>query len=262
MNSPIASSLQYVQNHLKTPGEGIWNGQPLFIAQDEEEPTSAPRSPMKLENAEVRFDNGRMNAENIDPHLEAVALSGQSVTGLSRVRPGKRKSRVSNKVPIRVFSADAENFMAMVHKLTGLQSSPQNPLMKPHPYRALHPVMQGMLAPEFSGFSTSNIATSDRFIDKSPNTWSHSDFDSNQTAQLASFHDSIPLSNKSSSMLGGHAIMANVPSIWQPLEDYGRKDECFTVGSNMNKFPHESVRNAGQQNRKQDQDPRREALDW
>ncbi|KAI5063072.1 hypothetical protein GOP47_0021619 [Adiantum capillus-veneris] len=35
----------------------------------------------------------------------------------------KRRSRASNKAPIKVFSTDTSNFMAMVHKLTGIPSN-------------------------------------------------------------------------------------------------------------------------------------------
>ncbi|KAI5080362.1 hypothetical protein GOP47_0005841 [Adiantum capillus-veneris] len=261
-NSPMASSVHYVQTPLKTPEEEKWNGRSLFMSQDEEGLTSAHRS----ENAHVRFD-GHNNAENIDPHLEAaaVALSVQSAAGLGRARPGKRKSRVSSKVPIRVFSADADNFMAMVHKLTGLHSStclfpdtPQNPLLKPLPYR---PVMQGMFTPEFSAYPSHNKMTSNLNTDNSPNTWSHSNFASNQSVQVASFHNSGPLTNKSLSMQGGYTSVAISPSIQQLMKEASRKNECGTDMHIMSRLLNDNVSDVGQKNRNLDQGPGREAWD-
>lgn len=63
-----------------------------------------------------------------------------------RLEPAKvkrrRKSRATSKAPIKVFSADASNFMAMVHRLTGIPSRTFH-LLNPPPASMSLPFMQG-----------------------------------------------------------------------------------------------------------------------
>lgn len=63
-----------------------------------------------------------------------------------RLEPAKvkrrRKSRATSKAPIKVFSADASNFMAMVHRLTGIPSRTFH-LLNPPPASMPLPFMQG-----------------------------------------------------------------------------------------------------------------------
>lgn len=239
LDSSAASSVRYLPTLFKTPEE---ERQTFFLARDEEL-TSACQSPMKPENARVPVDgcmNSRalFNSENIDPCLEtaSMGLLGQPAAGLGRARAGKRKSRVNSKVPIRVFSADAANFMAMVHNLTGFQSStclfpgsPQNRLLKPLPSRALHPGMQGMLVPEFSAFPSCDKGTSDITADKFANALSHTLLYSDQSTKLGSY-------NGNPSIQGGETGLANVSSLWQPMEEHITENKSCTGFLNEDDF--------------------------
>ena len=51
--------------------------------------------------------------------------SSESMAGHARMKK-RRRSRASAKPPLHVFPADASNFMAMVHHLTGIPSFPSS----------------------------------------------------------------------------------------------------------------------------------------
>lgn len=120
-----------------------------------------------------RFPNPSPNS---NPSTASIALSGQSSVGSGSVKVGKRRSKLTSKTPIKVFSADTANFMAMVQKLTGIPSqllgSPQTSLLKPLPTRPSHPSMQGLHTLDTSAFFIGDNATTnlsnDSFLSKVP----------------------------------------------------------------------------------------------
>eukprot|EP00250_Pteridium_aquilinum_P012741 c20913_g1_i2 orf=138-1178(+) len=318
----MASSIEHIHTPVKTEEEQQSNTHTFFTPDEELGSASCRASslPIKHGNAErgshlVHFGavsvggianaHTFFNSENIDPRSgsASVALSIQSTARLGRAKVGKRKSsRGSSKVPIKVFSADTANFMAMVHNLTGLPSAPyllggssQNSLLKPLPARPLHPYMQGMYTPGASAFpACDKVSANSSADDGFSSAFSQLKSSLGQSQQHDSFNN-VSIATKQGSNTGGcqsstdrfppsiynlafKALHSQVlqnsnsvspssgvsvsPSPWDPKKEDSQKEKPCTDSFNEHKMLNEDISGEGNGTGNLDWRASREASNW
>ena len=92
----------------------------VFEEEEEDEDEEGRGRGRKVVEDEDEEGRGRKEEEGY-----AHRNSSESMAGHARMKK-RRRSRASAKPPLHVFPADASNFMAMVHHLTGIPSFPSS----------------------------------------------------------------------------------------------------------------------------------------